>query len=70
MPHDPEVDDAPVGAWESPIDAPSVYAVAVNHVGVGSRYGKRGWGRDPANYRRRFFGAGGRWQADSTRALP
>src|SRR6266581_440191 len=58
MPHDPEVDDAPVGAWEAVKDSPSVNAVAVHHIGVGSRYGK-GPGVEMGRFRRRFFGVSG-----------
>src|SRR5260370_1815898 len=58
MPHDPEVDDAPVGAWEALKDFPSINAVAVNHIGVGSRYGK-GPGVEIGRFPRRFFGGPG-----------
>ncbi len=60
MPHDPEVDDAPVGTWEALKDSPSVYAVAVDHIGVGSRYGK-GPGAEIGRFRREFSGGPGGW---------
>src|SRR5271165_4857142 len=58
MPHDPEVDDTPVGTWKALKDSPSVDAVAVDHIGVGSRYGK-GPGVEIRRIRRRFFGVPG-----------
>ena len=58
MPHDPEVDDAPVGAWEALNNPPSAHAVAVNDIGGGGWNRKRPW-VEIWRFRKGFFGGPG-----------